>query len=291
MNPGKNNPDLVSPVGEIDPELAMMYVEGMDGTPISAVANFSLHYVGTGKTGDVSADYFGQFYHLMRHYLGGDCVPILWNAACAQINNIDFSGETTWRDRGYPQAKRMANVLAGHMLTEIQLMKMHEELALGTVTGTLDFSRKVITEEDLVIADKVLAGGYEYDEGPFSWVLGQPIPENRVDVYANQCHRLAVLPEKMTAPVQAIRLGDAAIMALPGEIFVESGFRIKAQSSASPLMVVSLANGYIGYVCTDEALTEEGGYETWGGMSSLGGVGTAPAMEELGGSLLGELGF
>ena len=38
MNPGKNNPDLVKPVGEIDPELAMMYLEGVDGTPISAVA-------------------------------------------------------------------------------------------------------------------------------------------------------------------------------------------------------------------------------------------------------------
>ncbi|MDP6037608.1 MAG: hypothetical protein QGG64_03590 [Candidatus Latescibacteria bacterium] len=291
MNPGMNNPDLVKPVGEIDPELAMMYVEGVDGTPISAVANFSLHYVGTGQGGDVSADYFGQFYHLMRHYLGGDCVPILWNAASGQINNNDYSGKRVWRERGYKQAKRMANVLAGHMLTEIQLMEMHEELALGAVTGTLEFSRKVITDEDLVIADKILAGGYEYDEGPFSWVVGQPIPEDRVDVYANQCHRLAALPEQMTAPVQAIRLGDAAIIALPGEIFVETGFRIKAQTSASPLMVVSLANGYIGYVCTDEALTEEGGYETWGGMSSLGGVGTVPAMEALSGSLLEELGF
>lgn len=291
MNPGKSNPDLVKPVGEIDPELAMMYVEGVDGTPISAVANFSLHYVGTGQSGDVSADYFGQFFNLMRHYLGGSCVPLLWNAASGQINNNDYSGKRVWKDRGYEQAKRMANVLAGHMLTEIQLMEMHEELALGAVIGTLTFSRKVITEGDLKVAEQILAGGYEYDTGPFSWVLGQPIPEDRVDVYANQCQRLAVLPEQMTAPVQAMRLGDAAIVALPGEIFVESGFRIKAQTSASPLMVVSLANGYIGYVCTDEALTKEGGYETWAGMSSLGGVGTAPAMEALSGSLLNALGF
>ena len=291
MNPGFNNPDRVRPMGEIDPELAMMYVEGVDGTPISVVASFSLHYVGTGGVGQVSADYFGQFFNLMRHYLGGNCVPILWNAASGQINNNDYSGERIWQDRGHTRARRMANVLAGHVLTEIQLMDLDEKLALEAVTGTLEFSRKVITETDLDIAEQILAGGYEYEEGPFSWVVGQPVPKDRVDVYARQCQRLAALPEQMTAPVQAIRLGDAAILALPGEIFVESGLRIKAQTSASPLMLVSLANGYIGYVCTDEALTQEGGYETWAGLSSLGGVGTVPAMETLSQSLLETLGF
>lgn len=291
MNPGLNNPDLVRPMGEIDPELAMMYVEGVDGTPISVVASFSLHYVGTGSVGEVSADYFGQFFNLMRHYLGGNCVPILWNAASGQINNNDYSGERIWRDRGHPRARRMANVLAGHVLTEIQLMDLDEELALEAVTGTLEFSRKVITETDLDIAEQILAGGYEYEEGPFSWVVGQPVRKDRVGVYARQCQRLAALPEQMTAPVQAIRLGDAAILALPGEIFVETGLRIKAQTSASPLMLVSLANGYIGYVCTDEALTQEGGYETWAALSSLGGVGTVPSMESLSLSLLETVGF
>ncbi len=291
MNPGLNNPDLVRPMGEIDPELAMMYVEGVDGAPISVVASFSLHYVGTGSVGQVSADYFGQFFNLMRHYIGGDCVPILWNAASGQINNNDYSGERIWRDRGHPRARRMANVLAGHVLTEIQLMDLNEELALEAVTGTLEFSRKVITETDLDIAEQILAGGYEYEEGPFSWVVGQPVRKDRVGVYARQCQRLAALPEQMTAPVQAIRLGDAAILALPGEIFVETGLRIKAQTSASPLMLVSLANGSIGYVCTDEALTQEGGYETWASLSSLGGVGTVPAMESLSLSLLETLGF
>ncbi|MDE2801051.1 MAG: hypothetical protein OXI94_20500 [Gemmatimonadota bacterium] len=291
MNPGLNNPDLVRPMGEIDPELAMMYVEGVDGTPISVVASFSLHYVGTGSVGQVSADYFGQFFNLMRHYIGGDCVPILWNAASGQINNNDYSGERIWRDRGHPRARRMANVLAGHVLTEIQLMDLDEELALEAVTGTLEFSRKVITETDLDIAEQILAGGYDYEEGPFSWVVGQPVRQDRVGVYARQCQRLAALPEQMTAPVQAIRLGDAAILALPGEIFVETGLRIKAQTSASPLMLVSLANGYIGYVCTDEALTQEGGYETWASLSSLGGVGTVPTMESLSLSLLETLGF
>ncbi len=291
MNPGKGNPDLVRPAGEIDPELALMYVESVEGAPISAVASFSLHYVGSGKQNSVSADYFGHFYRLVRHYLGGDCVPLLWNAASGQINNIDVSGKTVWKGRGYDQSVRMANVLAGHLITEIQLMDMQEELELGASLGRMEFPRKEITEGDLDVAGKVLSGGHTYSEGPFSWVVGQPIPDDRVDVYARECQRLAKLPERMTAPIQALKIGESAILALPGEIFVEIGLRIKAETSASPLFLVSLANGYIGYVCTDEALTNEGGYETWAGMSSLGGVGTAPAMEVLSGSLLNQIGF
>ena len=89
--------------------------------------------------------------------------------------------------------------------------------------------------------------------------------------------------------MQVIRLGPAAIVALPGEIFVETGLSIKSRSWAGPLFLTSLSNGYIGYVCTDQALTEHGGYETWAATSSLGGVGTAPAMENLAISLLNDL--
>jgi hypothetical protein len=293
MNPGANNPDLVRPAGPIDPELAMIYVEGTDGTPISAVANFSLHYVGTDNRQAISADYFGHFFRLMRHYLGANCVPMLWNAASGQINNIDYSGRTAWKDRGHRQAVRMANVLAGHMITEIQLMEMHETLELAGMVDTFEFPRKGITAGDLEVAEKVLAvpeGTYEdYETGPFSWVVGQPIPKNLLHAYALQCRHMADLPEKMTAPVQVLKLGKAAIVALPGEVFVETGLSIKSQASAAPLFLVSLANGYIGYICTDTALTEQGGYETWAGTWSLGGVETEPAMENTALSLLGEL--
>ncbi|MDP6779759.1 MAG: hypothetical protein QGI83_23585 [Candidatus Latescibacteria bacterium] len=295
MNPGRDNPDLIEPVSPTDPELAMLYVESRDGDPISAIANYSLHYVGTDGGGAISADYFGHFYRLMRHYLGGDCVPLLWNGASGQINNNDYGGSRQWEHRGHAQASRMANVLAGHLITEIQLMDMHESLELGGAVGTLEFPRKAITAEDLEVSEKILTvpdGSFEdYDSGPFSWVVGQTIPSDRVATYARECVRLARLPERMTTPVQALRLGDSAVVGLPGEIFVEIALNIRSRAKASPLFVVSLANGYIGYVCTDHALTREGGYETWAGLSSLGGVGTAPAMENLASSLLDQLGL
>lgn len=290
MNPGVADPNLIEPTGPTDPELAMLYVEDLEGNPVSAAACYSLHYIGAG--GGISADYFGHFFRQMQSYLGGDCVPLLWNAASGQINNIDFSGRRRWKDRGHVHARKMANVLAGHVLTEIQLMEMQDTLDLAAVTGTFDFAPRTITPEDLEMADKILASPDDppqYDDGPFSWVVGQPIPRSIVDVYAMECKRLARLPARMSATVQAFSLGNAAIVALPGEVFVESGLNIKSRTSAGPVFVVSLANGYIGYICTDKALTEEGGYETWAANSSLGGAGTAPAMETLASDLLAQL--
>ena len=290
FNPGIENPDLVKPTGTIDPELAMLFVEADDGTPISAVANFSLHYIGTNNSNALSADYFGHFDRLMRHYLGDTCISLLWNAASGQINNTDFSGRTKWTASGHQQAVKMANVIAGHFITEIQLMEMHDTLDLSGNLDTLTFQRKRITDEDLKTAEQLLSVPQvtddAYETGPFSWVVGQPIPTALVDVYARECQRLAKLPAQMTAPVQVIRLGEAAIVALPGEVFVETGMNIKSKSDANPTFLVSLANGYIGYICTDKALTQEGGYETWAAKSSLPAAGTVPTMEALVASLL-----
>ncbi len=290
MNPGVEHPDRVAPTGPIDPQVAMLFVEATDGTPISAVVNFSLHYVGTDNGAAISADYFGHFDRLMQRYLGASCIALLWNAASGQINNIDYSGERRWTHRGHQQALKMANVLAGHLLTEMPLMVMQEEVALSGELATLRFRRKQITEADLQTAERILSAPegspFRYDTGPFDWVVGQPIPQSVVDVYARECQRLAKLPLEMSTPLQVLRLGAAAIIAIPGEVFVETGLRIKADSDAHPLFLVSLANGYIGYICTDRALRAEGGYETWAALSSLPDIGTTGEIERVVSALL-----
>jgi neutral ceramidase len=60
--------------------------------------------------------------------------------------------------------------------------------------------------------------------------------------------------------VQALRLGDALIVACEGELFVEYGNRIKDASPAAVTFVAAYANGYEGYIPTPAAW-DEGGYE------------------------------
>jgi hypothetical protein len=53
----------------------------------------------------------------------------------------------------------------------------------------------------------------------------------------------------------------------PGEIFTEFGLQTKAKSPFSETFVVELANGWHGYIATQEAF-QHGGYETRFGYTS-----------------------
>jgi hypothetical protein len=58
-----------------------------------------------------------------------------------------------------------------------------------------------------------------------------------------------------------MRLGaELFLVALPGEVFVETQEEIRARSGLENLLVVTYANDYPGYFCRAEAY-EQGGYE------------------------------
>jgi neutral ceramidase len=59
--------------------------------------------------------------------------------------------------------------------------------------------------------------------------------------------------------LQGVRVGDALFVAVPAEVFVEIGLRLK-RNSPHKTFIVGLANGYIGYLPTREAHAA-GGYE------------------------------
>jgi len=90
----------------------------------------------------------------------------------------------------------------------------------------------------------------------------------RPQVYAQEALGLAEYPDKVSVPLQAFRIGDLAICAIPNEVFAETGLAIKKASPFKDTFTIELANGYYGYLPTPEQ-HEWGGYETWPARSSL----------------------
>ena len=72
--------------------------------------------------------------------------------------------------------------------------------------------------------------------------------------------RMADVPDRVRTWVQALRIGDLGIAAVPGELLVELGLDLKARSPFSQTMVIELANDSVGYLPTRQSY-EEGGYE------------------------------
>ena len=65
----------------------------------------------------------------------------------------------------------------------------------------------------------------------------------------------------------AARIGSVGIVALPGEVFCETGMAIKRASPAEHTVVIELANDAVGYLPTREAY-EQGGYEVTPGATA-----------------------
>ena len=86
--------------------------------------------------------------------------------------------------------------------------------------------------------------------------------------YANRIQTVASRPEKVAVLLQALRIGDQAIVTMPFEAFVEIGLEIKKKSPFPRTFLVELANGAGGYLPTPRQ-HELGGYETWLGSSHV----------------------
>jgi neutral ceramidase len=97
--------------------------------------------------------------------------------------------------------------------------------------------------------------------------------------------RMEDAPEETRTWVQALRIGDLALVSAPGELFVELGLAIKQRSPFGQTMVLELANDSVGYLPTRRAF-EEGAYEP---EASLFGPGVGEQIVEAAIELLGRL--
>ena len=73
--------------------------------------------------------------------------------------------------------------------------------------------------------------------------------------------RLENAPENFYLPLSALRIGNVALLGIPGEPFTEVGVGIKEAEGFDMIMPCSLTNGDDGYFPVQSAY-DEGGYET-----------------------------
>ena len=90
----------------------------------------------------------------------------------------------------------------------------------------------------------------------------------------------------ITTEIQVLRLGDIYILGLPGEVLVEVGREIRKKAGIEKLLITTVTNDAIGYVCHSRAY-DEGGYEPESGASLAKGAGEIMVREAL--ALLGEI--
>ncbi|MEW4566651.1 neutral/alkaline non-lysosomal ceramidase N-terminal domain-containing protein [Tautonia sp. JC769] len=261
MNPPRGSSDLVEPAGPTDPEVAFLSVQSADGRPIALLANYSLHYVGGVPSGHVSADYFGVFADRIGELLDADRVDppfvgMMSNGTSGDINNIDFRSPGR-RMEPYEKIRQVADEVARAVAEAHQGVEFRSWVPLGAATRELTLAARVPDEELLEFADRTLD---KPEDGPRDHPLER--------IYAERVLRAADAPREVSILLQAIRVGDVGIAAIPFEVFVETGLELKERSPFERSFTIELANGSYGYLPTPRH-HDLGGYETWFGTNRV----------------------
>ncbi|MGH9341941.1 MAG: neutral/alkaline non-lysosomal ceramidase N-terminal domain-containing protein [Acidobacteriota bacterium] len=261
MNPGIANPDVVKPAGPTDQEIPFISVHSEDGRPIALLANYSLHYVGGVGGAHISADYFGMFADRIQQLIGADrleppFVAMMSNGTSGDINNINVLGKRERREP-YQKMREVAEDVAAAVYKAYQTVEYRDWVPLGMEQTEIELGVRVPSEDDVAYARKLL-----------SKPESAPTRNSRERIYAQRTLQMAELPPSIPVIVQALRIGDVGIAAIPNEVFVEIGLEIKERSPLKPAFTISLANGSYGYLPTVKH-HELGGYETWRGTNRL----------------------
>ena len=280
MNPSRASDDLIKPAGPIDPEIAFIVIEDLDGQPVALLANYSLHYVGGTGAGETSADYFAIFADRIGELLGATdsaapFVGIMSNGTSGDINNINF------REAGVAQAPYEQMTIVAHKAAD-RVFEAYRNLEFKTWMELAAAQREIQLGVRLPSAAEV-----EEAKAIVASVNGSEMIEMR-EIYARETVLLSDYPAEVPVLLQVLRVGDLAVAAIPCEVFVEIGLDLKTKSPFAKTFTMELANGYNGYLPTAEQ-HGYGGYETWRARSSYLEVHAADKITETLFELLHEL--
>jgi hypothetical protein len=262
MNPGRGNPNLLKAAGPTDPEVAFLSVQSIDGRPIALLANYSLHYVGPGAPGVISADYFGVFADRIAQLLGADrldplFVGIMSNGASGDINNINWLKKSQKRPPAYEKMCQVADLVAKAVHKAHKEIEFHDWVRLNAMQKELTLAVRKPTEQQLAYARRILEK--PDDAKPY---------HKHEKVYARRTLQMHESPDEVSVLLQTFGIGDLGVCAIGFEVFVEIGLELKEKSPFGQTFTISHANGSYGYLPTVRQ-HELGGYETWLGTSCV----------------------
>lgn len=247
-----------NPLGPVDPRVAVLRIDGVNGNPLAAVLNYACHPVSLGsKCTDISADFPGTARRLIEEETGAMCLFL--QGAAGNINPLLMGWDWTHLARlGLPLGAEAVRIYwsaePGAESTNGGVGAVSAQLELPPLLPTsIEEGRETVATLE-VERKRLSAGG---DEGALWWA------ERRL---ARARQGLEALQGGMPVPsveaeLVALRLGDSVgVITAPGEIFTEIGQSIVAGSPFPHTLFAGYANGTIQYVPTRAAYAE-GGYE------------------------------
>jgi len=253
---GRNRNDPVN--GLLDTEVTVVRVDDARRQPLAVVMNYGCHPTVMGYQNFLlSADYPGAARAALRR-IYPHTIFMYTNGASG-----DVSTRFTRREQTFGEVDRMGRILAGEALKVMQSIVSQDvvpleahvvpvELKFRSFPAAQEARHKV--EEHQAALDRLRAAGASHGE------LRRAI--TRLEGATGQVALARQLGggTHTSSEVQVLKIGDLALVGLPGEPFTQTVLEIKERSASEHTAVISYANDDQGYF-PDPVSVEEETYE------------------------------
>ncbi len=242
--------------GLLDTQVGVLLCEGLENNESSIIVNFACHPVTVQVQPLVSAGYPGVTTDLLERIVEGCGNCLFLQGAAGNINPI--------RDdtRDFADVTRYGMTLAGEVLKIIGNLQSPEAPVmvpnLSAITETIHLPVRDLPDS------RPIKEAYQQAMRSLEDVKTEEEKYKALQKareYKESLDFIEHATEPVSAEVQVMRIGDLALAATPGEMFVQLGLEIKRRSAAPNTFVVELANGWVGYLLNPGGFAE-GGYES-----------------------------
>ncbi len=263
-NPGYQNPDIVRPVTDIDPEFPVFYFYDEANRLRGIITNYALHHCSVKLLNDplgdrkYCADYSGVLSDELKREYGEDFVSVFINGDCGNVNHIDVS--LTWEEaNAQPPFIKIGKIMAERVN---QMSKTAVPFEINSVDGikeNAELRRREISEED--------AAEYKYliETMPLDGInrsISNPETKEYKRTIAERMLNYADTPVVQHHPIQALRFGECMVYATPAEMYNDYGKYMKANSPSDINIIAELANGGMCCYIPSHEMFGYGAYES-----------------------------
>ena len=253
----------LDPAGPIDPEAGVLAVRARGGGPMLAMTTiYGMHPTVLHEDSTLVSSDFPHFARQeLRERFGSSLTVVYHNGACGnQSPRFCVRGAT------FAEAERLGRMLGCAVNTSVEKLTAKDfraDVPLGGELREVELPRRLLPASDEAgrQLDRYRA---EYQALKAAQGKSAPVRTAECAVFGAEgtvtLARLEAAGEigrRLAAArpieVQALRIGDACVAGLPGEIFTEYALRLKRRAPGR-VFVVTLVNGELqGYIVTPEA--------------------------------------